>query len=157
MKRLAVFILLHTIIFAVSAQIDKYGTPVSRSYSMKITQAAEQNWAITKDKFGSVWLGGEENFVNSYDGTKWTKVPLDQNNPTIVRALGADENGIIYVGGNDQFGYIEPDSGGTRVFKSLKADLHLPGILHGNFSMIPPRLNYPQHLKPQSENLNHLF
>jgi serine phosphatase RsbU (regulator of sigma subunit) len=120
MKRLTVLILLNTILFSLSAQIDKYGTPVSKSYSMKVTQAAEQNWAITKDKFGVLWLGGEDNFVNRYDGSKWTKILLDQNNPTIVRALAADENGIIYVGGNNQFGYIEPDSSGSRIYKSLK-------------------------------------
>ncbi len=120
MKRLSVILLLNTLVLSLSSQIDKYGTPVSKSYSMKETQTAEQNWAITKDKFGVLWLGGDDNFVNRYDGTKWTKIVLDEDNPTIVRALAADVNGIVYVGGNNQFGYIEPDSSGTRTYRSLK-------------------------------------
>lgn len=120
MKRLSVILLLNAFVFSLYSQIDKYGTPVSKSYSMKETQTAEQNWAITKDKFGVLWLGGDENFINRYDGTTWTKIVLDEDNPTIVRALAADENGIVYIGGNNQFGYIEPDSSGTRIYRSLK-------------------------------------
>ena len=34
------------------AQLNKYGTPVIENYSNQITGGTEQNWWITKDKFG---------------------------------------------------------------------------------------------------------
>jgi serine phosphatase RsbU (regulator of sigma subunit) len=120
MKRLTVFLLLNFIITGLSAQINKYGTPVSKSFSMQVTnQGAEQNWSIVKDIFGAVYFGNDNNMVVRYDGTKWTTIPLNKDNQTTARALGSDENGIIYVGGTNEFGYIEPDSTGRRVYRSM--------------------------------------
>jgi serine phosphatase RsbU (regulator of sigma subunit) len=120
MKRLIVLLLLNTLIVGLSAQVNKYGTPVSKSFSMQVTsQGAEQNWSITKDKFGAIYFGNDNNVVIRYDGTKWTTIPLNPDNLTTARALGSDENGIIYVGGTNEFGYIEPDSTGKRVYRSM--------------------------------------
>ncbi len=86
---------------------------------MQVTQGAEYNWCITKDKFGAVYFGNDNNMVIRYDGSTWTTIPVKRNTTTIVRAIGSDEYGIIYVGGEDEFGYIEPDSSGNRVYVSL--------------------------------------
>jgi hypothetical protein len=119
MKRLIATLFINILITGLFAQINKYGTPVSKSYSMQVTHGSEQNWSITKDKFGSVYFSNDDNMVIRYDGTNWSTIPLNPNNITTARVIAADDNGIIYVGGTGEFGYIEPDSTGRRVYRSL--------------------------------------
>jgi len=128
MKKLIALLIPLFVVIGLSAQINKYGTPVTMSYSMQDIEAAEYNWCITKDKFGAVYFGNDDNMVIRYDGRKWTKIPIRKNIPTIVRALGSDDNGIIYVGGPDEFGYIEPDSAGNRVYVSVSQRLNSANV-----------------------------
>lgn len=119
MKRLSVAIFLSILLAGLSAQVNKYGTPVSKSYDMNVTHGSEEHWAITKDKFGVLWFGGDDGIVTRYDGSKWTRIPFDENNQAVIRALASDENGIVYVGGSLEFGYIEPDASGIRKYRSM--------------------------------------
>ncbi len=123
MKRFAVIFLLSIIICNSHAQVNRYGTPVSKSYTLQVTHGAEQNWAIIKDKFGSVYFGNDDNIVNRFDGSTWSTIPLDPKNPSTARALGTDNNGIIYVGGQNEFGFIEPDKSGKRIYFSLTSKI----------------------------------
>jgi serine phosphatase RsbU (regulator of sigma subunit) len=128
MKRLIALLVSLIGVTVLSGQINKSGTPVTRSYSMQDIEAAEYNWCIAKDKFGAVYFGNDDNTVIRYDGSKWTKITIGKNIPTIVRALGADDKGIIYVGGPDEFGYIEPDSSGNRVYVSVSGRLNSTNV-----------------------------
>ncbi|MCU0457111.1 MAG: hypothetical protein MUE74_12490 [Bacteroidales bacterium] len=119
MKRLSVVVLLSILITGLSAQVNRYGTPVSKSYDMNVTHGSEEHWAVTRDKFGALWFGGDDGIVIRYDGSKWTRIPFDENNQAVIRALGSDENGIVYVGGSLEFGYIEPDASGIRKYQSM--------------------------------------
>ncbi|MCU0461336.1 MAG: SpoIIE family protein phosphatase [Bacteroidales bacterium] len=120
MKRLILILILNTLAAGLFAQINKFGTPVSKSYNVQMIQGAEQyNWSIIKDKFGAVYFGNDNNMVIRFDGTRWTSIPLNPDNTSDARSLGIDENGIIYVGGTNEFGYIEPDSTGKRVYRSM--------------------------------------
>jgi hypothetical protein len=115
MKRVLFFLILIVSFTGLSAQINKFGVPIAKSYSMQVTLGAEYNWSITKDKFGAVYFGNDDNVVLRYDASKWTVIPVG----TRVRAICADDNGIVYLGGPDEFGYIGPDSLGNRVYFSL--------------------------------------
>lgn len=119
MKKLTILIVLSFLVLGLNSQVNKYGAPMTKSYSMQVTHGTAYNWSITKDKFGSVYFGNDDNLVIKYDGSNWTTIPLSRENPTIARALGTDQNGIIYVGGLNEFGFIEPDSSGKRVYVSL--------------------------------------
>ncbi len=99
------------------AQMNKYGTPVIKNYSSQVTGGSELNWWITKDKFGSVYFANDEQGVIKYDGTTWSNIPISNN--ARVRALECDEDGIIYVGGAFEFGYIEPGITGIPTYVSL--------------------------------------
>jgi|WetSurMetagenome_2_1015567.scaffolds.fasta_scaffold00001_430 hypothetical protein len=123
MKRVTLFILFIIIMPGLSAQVNKYGTPVSKSYGMNETHGAEQNWAVIKDKFGAVWFGGDEALLVRFDGTTWTRIPFSLEHQTVIRSLASDENGIVYVGGSGEIGYVEPDSTGTRVYRSMNDKL----------------------------------
>jgi serine phosphatase RsbU (regulator of sigma subunit)/ligand-binding sensor domain-containing protein len=119
MKRFAIFLIVNLLFTVLPAQVNKFGTPLTKSYPMQVTQGSDNNWCITKDKFGVIYFGNDNNLVIRFDGSKWTTIPLNPENETVVRALGADENGIIYLGGFNEFGYIEPDSTGKQVYVSL--------------------------------------
>jgi len=119
MKRFAVFLIVNLLFTVLSAQVNKFGTPLSKSYPMQVTQGSENNYCITKDKFGVIYFGNDNNLVLRFDGSKWSTIPLNPENETFVRALCADDKGIIYLGGASEFGYIEPDSTGKQVYVSL--------------------------------------
>jgi serine phosphatase RsbU (regulator of sigma subunit) len=119
MKRFAVILIVNLLFPVLNSQVNKFGTPLTRSYPMEVTQGSDNNWCITKDKFGVIYFGNDNNLVIRFDGSKWSTIPLNPENETVVRALGTDENGIIYVGGFNEFGYIEPDSTGRHVYVSL--------------------------------------
>lgn len=137
MKRFATFIIINLLLQTLAGQVNRFGVPVMKSYSMQVTQGSEYNWSITKDIFGSVYLGNDYNMVLRYDGTGWTSIPIRKNTSTIVRALGSDKKGIIYVGGADEFGYIQPDSTGKRAYVSVSDRLSKPGYLIGTYSGTP--------------------
>jgi len=116
MKRFAIFLIVNLLFTVLPAQVNKFGVPLTKSYPMQITQGSDNNWCITKDKFGVIYFGNDNNLVIRFDGSKWSTIPLNPENETVVRALGADENGIIYLGGASEFGYIAPDSTGKPAY-----------------------------------------
>lgn len=109
--------LLFLLVFDLQAQLNKYGTPIIKNYSTQQTPGTEQNWWITKDKFGTVYFANDDRGVIRYDGTTWSQIPVRNNSR--VRSLDTDKNGIIYVAGAYEFGYIEPDETGKHVYVSL--------------------------------------
>ncbi len=117
MKRLTVFLLLNTLIIGLSAQINKYGVPFIRNYPTQITQGAEQNWCIAKDKFGNIYFGNQDRGVIRFDGTKWSAIPIRNNSR--VYSLASDERGIVYVGASYEFGFLQPDEKGNTEYVSL--------------------------------------
>lgn len=117
MKRAAIIILLFIAVLNLQAQLNKYGAPLIKNYSTQVTTGTEINWWITKDKFGAVYFGNDDKGVIRYDGSTWSTIQVRNNSR--VRALGTDNNGIVYVGGAFEFGYIEPDNTGKLVYVSL--------------------------------------
>jgi hypothetical protein len=138
MKRLIAILIINTLAAGLFAQINKFGTPVSKSYNLQMIQGAEQyNWSIIKDKFGAVYFGNDNNMVIRFDGTRWTSIPLNPDNISDARSLGIDQNGIIYVGGTNEFGYIEPELTGKRVYRSMTDRLASAANITDNISCDP--------------------
>lgn len=137
MKRAIVVLLLSLIITRLPAQVFRFGTPVSKSYDMQVTKGAEQNWSITKDKFGAIYFGNDNNMVIRFDGTRWSTIPLNPDNFICTRAVATDDNGIIYVSGMNEFGYIEPDSSGTRVYYSMSDRLAGARDVTSSYTVVP--------------------
>ncbi len=57
------------------------------------------------------------NGVLEYDGVSWRLIKMP--NLSVVRSLDADQNGRIYVGAQNEFGYLAPDSIGQMRYVSL--------------------------------------
>ncbi|WP_221622250.1 sensor histidine kinase [Larkinella rosea] len=92
------------------------GEPPTRIYQPSQYNAHGQNFALTQDRRGVIYVG---NFagVLEYDGLNWRTIPT--TNITKVSSLLRAKNGTIYVGANGEFGFLKPDSTGTLNFVSL--------------------------------------
>ena len=75
-----------------------------------------QNWAVVQDNLGLMYFGNA-NGVLEYDGNTWSFIPV--KNGTYVTALACDSKNRIFVGTQQDFGYLTQDKKGQLVFKSL--------------------------------------
>ncbi|MCF8346029.1 MAG: response regulator [Bacteroidales bacterium] len=73
-------------------------------------------WSSAQDNRGFVYFGGEQ-AVFEFDGTTWRKIELP--NKSVVRSLAVDKNGVVYVGGVSEFGYLTTDASGNSIYVSL--------------------------------------
>jgi serine phosphatase RsbU (regulator of sigma subunit)/ligand-binding sensor domain-containing protein len=112
-KYLIVFIIL--ISSSVFAQ-NELGSPYIKNYAPKEYNAGASIWDITQDKDGLMYFGSEEGLLQ-YDGSNWQLIPVTNN--TNVRALDVDEEGVIYVGAINEFGYLGKDSLKRPIYISL--------------------------------------
>lgn len=87
------------------------------NYEKKKYNAGTQNWQIQQDKQGRMYFANNEG-VLSFDGNYWELYPLP--NKTIVWSIEM-ANKKLFVGGQDEIGYLSPNDGGQLVFHSLKS------------------------------------
>lgn len=113
--RLILFLLL-CLPTIVHAQVKNEGIPFIRNYTQRDYKASPQNWAVVQDHRGIMYVGN--NFgVLEFDGNFWRQISLA--NRTSVRSLAVDKSGRVYVGGQGDFGYLQPDGQGLMAFTSL--------------------------------------
>ncbi len=79
--------------------------------------AESQNWAIVEDDRGVIYVGNGSG-VLEYDGVTWKQISLP--NRIMARSLARDSTGRIWVGGNNELGYLTSDELGSTVFVSLR-------------------------------------
>lgn len=78
--------------------------------------AHSQNWAVVEDDRGVTYVGNNAGLLE-YDGVEWRLMQMP--NRSTVRSLDKDSEGRIWVGGDGDLGYLEPDSLGRTTFVSL--------------------------------------
>jgi ligand-binding sensor domain-containing protein/DNA-binding CsgD family transcriptional regulator len=103
--------------FFVAGQ-NTIGLPDVLNYSKSTYNAGTQNWDVKQDKNGIIYYANNEGLL-SYDGNYWSLYPIP--NKTIVRSVEIDEQGKIYVGGQDEMGYFERNKYGEMIYHSLNA------------------------------------
>jgi len=99
------------------AQPNNYGVPMITNYKHSITGGSEQNWCITQDARGVMYFGNNDKGVLEYDGVEWRRIPVP--NDPIIRSLETGDDGVVYVGGESEFGYLAPDNVGNMHYRSL--------------------------------------
>ncbi|ANI90683.1 hypothetical protein A9P82_07980 [Arachidicoccus ginsenosidimutans] len=92
------------------------GAPDIIYYDNEDFNAGAQTWMMGQDKFGIMYLGNADGLV-TYNGKEWKIYPLP--NKTLIRSVKIDNDGKIYVGGQDEFGYFFPDKKGDLAYHSL--------------------------------------
>lgn len=108
------------------------GIPFKQTFVSKDYNAGSQNWAITQDKRGIIYVGNSLGILE-YDGVEWRVIetPIGSD----VFTLAVDTFGIVYAGLTDQFGYISADWSGNPVYKSLSDSVE--GFFGQVFNIIP--------------------
>jgi len=90
-------------------------SPLVTNYLPKDYSANVQNWAVIQDYRGVLYFGNGEGILE-YDGNSWRKISIVND---VARCFAIDEDGTIYVGGINEFGYLKPDSSGALKYISL--------------------------------------
>lgn len=99
---LPVFLVFLSTVMPASASV-----PVVRCFSRANYGGGTQNWAITQDALGRMYFGNKYGLL-VYDSRAWKLYAL--SNGTTIRSLLLDDDGKLYAGGTEDFGYFENDS-----------------------------------------------
>jgi len=95
---------------------QRYGTPVLRYYSPAEYKGFAQNWCAAQDDRGVMYFGNGKGILE-YNGKTWRRFPTEQRTTVLCMVKGND--GRVYVGGENEIGYLAPDSSGLMQFVSL--------------------------------------
>lgn len=108
-------------IFIVGLFHAQTGNYFIRNYTpAQISASGEQNWGMAQDKEGRLYLANNSGvYIN--DGKSWTLLLLPNNSAAL--SIKSDDQGVIYVGGSGEFGYIFKNDTGSFRYKSLSASL----------------------------------
>ncbi|MCU0444676.1 MAG: ATP-binding protein [Microscillaceae bacterium] len=102
------------------AQVKKLGMPFFKNYLPEQYNAENRNFAVVQDRRGVMYFANF-NGILEFDGSNWQLIRLQANKtPT---ALAVDTTGKIYVGANNELGYLKPQKSGDLTFISLKDKL----------------------------------
>lgn len=104
------------LLFAVCPAISQQykGHPLAKSYSVK--ELGSQVFNIIQDDRGVMYFGMGKGVVE-YDGKYWREIPLPSKMGAF--SFAKSKEGIIYVGGTNDFGYLKFDTQGKTVFEDL--------------------------------------
>ncbi len=98
------------------------GTPYIKNFTYADYNAHVQHWSIVQDKRGVMYFGANHG-VHEFDGASWRVIAMP--NVSIVRSLATDDSDRIYVGAQDEFGYLKPDVRGEMQYVSLVSNVPL--------------------------------
>jgi ligand-binding sensor domain-containing protein len=113
MKALRFLLLL---IAAYTASAQRLGTPLLRYYPPSEYKGFAQNWCVSQDDRGVMYFGNGKGILE-YNGKSWRRFPTEMRSTVLCMVKG--EDGRIYIGGENEIGYLAPDSGGLMQFVSL--------------------------------------
>ncbi|MEN8157880.1 MAG: SpoIIE family protein phosphatase [Bacteroidota bacterium] len=116
-------------IIAASGQSNQYGLPFITNYPYNETGGSEQNWCITQDHRGVVYVGNQEKGVLEFDGVAWRTIPLP--NDAAVLSMTTGDDGVVYVGASGDFGMLEPNANGKLIYHSLSNSATLSDLSIG--------------------------
>ncbi len=102
------------------------GAPVLSHYR-ESNELENQNWAICQDS-ENVMLFANRRGILSYDGQSWDYINLSTL-PSVLKYNPRDKK--VYVGGDDDYGFLEKDEQGFYEFISLTGDSFNPGLITG--------------------------
>tara|TARA_R110002012_G_scaffold321998_1_gene553301 strand:- start:27366 stop:30572 length:3207 start_codon:yes stop_codon:yes gene_type:complete len=95
---------------------------VIQNYSAQEYKAGISNWDITQTSDGLFYFANL-NGVLRYDGKEWKFTEIAGSK--FVRAIHRDFNSRIFVGSNDEFGYLDTDNFNNTYYQSLSENFEL--------------------------------
>jgi signal transduction histidine kinase/DNA-binding response OmpR family regulator len=73
------------------------------------------NWTFLQDSQGILYVGNQAGILH-YDGVRWQATDVPNNT---ARSMAIDHKGTIFVGGNNEIGYLAPNEKRTLEYRSL--------------------------------------
>lgn len=107
-------------ILAFCAMAQEKGQPVIQNYLPKDYQQHYQNWNVTQDTLGVIYVGNNHGVVR-FDGSSWSTFPTPRGG--LVRSVAAAPDGKIYAGAVGEFGYLAHDQAGRMQWHMLSDEL----------------------------------
>lgn len=95
---------------------NDFGLPDVRQYLREEYEGGTQNWEIIQHSDGMIYVANNEG-VLSFDGAVWSIQQLPKK--TLVRSVAEGPDGLIFAGGQGEFGYFRPNNSGALQFHSL--------------------------------------
>jgi len=115
-KRFVTIILLFSgCLISLNAQVKNIGLPKILNYKKADYNGGAQNWEIGQDKSNNLYFANTAGLVQ-FNGTSWSKSSIPNST---VRSLKIANDGRIYVGGYNEFGYFVTNPKGKLVYYSL--------------------------------------
>lgn len=111
--------MLAVLLFFLSPRLSGEATGIKffRNYSFKDYNHQPQNWGMVQMDSGLIYVANNGG-VLEYDGVTWRVIRAPGYNP--VRSLAVTPHEIIYIGGQNDLGYLKPDEKGSLQFHSLR-------------------------------------
>ncbi|WP_028295243.1 ligand-binding sensor domain-containing protein [Olivibacter sitiensis] len=116
MKKRTILVSLFWLSYAITFAQGRLALPQIINYSSEQYKGGIQNWDIAQDKKGILYFANNEGLL-SFDGSYWNIYPLP--NKTVLRSIAIDDDGRIFVGGQDEIGYFYPNDNGALHYYSL--------------------------------------
>lgn len=114
--KIIIAILLYILPLIGFAEVYNKGEPFINNYFPIEYRADGQNWSVSEDKRGIMYFANSDG-VLEFDGNFWNLITLPGGKP--ATSIASDNNGIVYVGSNSEFGYLKSGERGELKFKSL--------------------------------------
>lgn len=92
-----------------TARWQEAGLPFIQNFKARDYEFGPQTWAVIQDRRGVMYFANMMG-VLEYDGSAWRKIELP--GLSTAYSLALDERGQIFVGGNNELGYLAPDTRG---------------------------------------------
>ncbi len=91
--------------------------PFVDNFTAEDYKAEKQNFSVTQDNRGLIYVANIDEAVLAYDGARWSRISV-RNTPVISLCYAYDDN--IYVGAKNDLGYLQKTPVHGLVYKSLK-------------------------------------
>ncbi|MEA3505779.1 MAG: ATP-binding protein [Bacteroidota bacterium] len=104
------------IFIATSVYSQKAGHFFIKNYTYEDHSFHEQTWATVESDYGKIFFGHNLGIIE-YDGNNWNLIETPAK--SVVRCFKKVDNGLIYVGGTNELGYLERDENKIVRYHSL--------------------------------------
>lgn len=122
-KAIAIFLIICLLVIKFSVgNSQSYFSPMMQHYSAKDYKAGISNWDMLQTQDGLLYFSNL-NGILQFDGKEWQFIEIAGGK--FARSIHQDYNGRIYVGSNDEFGYLNIDHLGNTYYQSLSEKLAL--------------------------------
>lgn len=110
------------VLLGVLPLVAQRGNSYLTNFPTSVYKASDQNWDAVQDSAGRMFFANL-NGVLMYDGKAWKTIDIDTVTVPSVFSLDKDEQGRIFVGADNEFGYLYQAHNGRMRYASLSHKL----------------------------------